>query len=256
MGLIHSPSLLTNGLIFCLDAANLRSYPGSGTAWYDLKDYSNNGTLINSPTFSTDNNGIFNFDGVNQYVRTTLPYSGSTDYTMSCWFKTSVAQKCGFCGFRTVGTGTAQVPLTWNQFLFYITGDFNAGTSGNYIKYEEFSAGFGFTPFYTRSVFIDSQSVTTGQWINIVATSNSTTSVVYYNAVQVASTQSANQPLRSYPAPFYLGVAPSYSPTDVNGILSTYHFNGSISNASLYNRALTSDEVLQNYNSLKRRFGL
>ena len=63
MGLSHSPRIVTNGLVLCVDAANPRSYPGAGTAWTDLSKQGNNGTLTNSPTFSRNNGGRFSFDG-------------------------------------------------------------------------------------------------------------------------------------------------------------------------------------------------
>ena len=61
MGLSHSPNIVTDGLVLCLDAANPRSYPGSGTSWLDLSGQGNNGTL-NGPTFSNDNSGFLVFD--------------------------------------------------------------------------------------------------------------------------------------------------------------------------------------------------
>ena len=68
MGLSHSPRIVTDGLVFCVDAANKRSYPGAGTAWTDLTANKNNGTLQNGIAFSTDKAGIFTFDGTNEYV--------------------------------------------------------------------------------------------------------------------------------------------------------------------------------------------
>jgi len=47
LALSHSPSIITNGLVLCLDAANSKSYPGSGTTWTDLSGNGNNGTLVN-----------------------------------------------------------------------------------------------------------------------------------------------------------------------------------------------------------------
>ena len=60
MGLGHSSSLATNGLMFCLDAKNPKSYPGSGTTWTDLIG-GRQGTINNSPVF---NGNYFSFDGV------------------------------------------------------------------------------------------------------------------------------------------------------------------------------------------------
>ena len=68
MSLSHSPSIVTTGLVMCLDAANQRSYPGSGTVWTDVSGNGKNGTVTNSPTYSAANGGIFILDGVNDYI--------------------------------------------------------------------------------------------------------------------------------------------------------------------------------------------
>jgi hypothetical protein len=251
MSVYAGPRVVTDGLIGYWDAGNTKSYPGSGTSWFDLSGRAYEGTLVNSPTYS---DGVFNFNGSNTHIITTLPYSGSTDYTMSCWFKTSVAQRSGICGFRTSGVAGG---LNWNQFIFYISGDLNIGTNGDYIKYDEFSQlpPAGGSILTSRSVFIDTVPVTTNNWINVVATTNSSKSTIYYNAVEVANT-TGTQPTRDLAAPFIVGVAPNYSPASPNAVLAGFAFNGSISNSVLYNRALSASEVQQNFNALRGRFGI
>ena len=68
MALSHSPSIITQNLVLCLDAGNSKSYPGSGTTWTDLSGNGNNGTLRNSPTYSVDNLGKIVFDGVDDDI--------------------------------------------------------------------------------------------------------------------------------------------------------------------------------------------
>ena len=58
MALRHSPKIVTDGLVLALDAANTRSYPGSGSTWFDLSGNNHNATL-NSVTHSTVNGGVF-----------------------------------------------------------------------------------------------------------------------------------------------------------------------------------------------------
>ena len=60
--------IVTDGLVLCLDAANPKSYPGSGTTWTDLSGNGNNGTLVNGVGYNSDNGGSLSFDGVNDYV--------------------------------------------------------------------------------------------------------------------------------------------------------------------------------------------
>ena len=68
MGLGHSPSVVTSGLVLALDAGNTKSYPGSGATWTDLSGNGNTGTLQNSPTYSSANSGYFTLNGSTQYA--------------------------------------------------------------------------------------------------------------------------------------------------------------------------------------------
>ena len=61
----YSPAIVTSGLVLCLDAANPKSYSGTGTTWTDLSGNGYNGTLVNSPTFSQ---GVFTFNGSTNYI--------------------------------------------------------------------------------------------------------------------------------------------------------------------------------------------
>lgn len=71
-------NIVTSGLQVYLDASNSTSYPGSGATWFDLSGNSNHITLVGSPTFSTNNGGILQFNGTNQYGYNALNYSAST----------------------------------------------------------------------------------------------------------------------------------------------------------------------------------
>ena len=87
MALAHSPSIVTNGLILCLDAANPRSYPGSGSNFFDVSGNGNHHTLVNSPTFS---NGRFTLNGVNQGFSRLSSMNGVTNAcTVVVWYASS-----------------------------------------------------------------------------------------------------------------------------------------------------------------------
>ena len=88
MGIGHGADIVRNGLVLHLDAANKKSYPGTGTAWNDLSS-NNNFTLNNSPTLS---NGYFNFDGINETATSvsTFPMQiSNTDFTIRLVFFTN-----------------------------------------------------------------------------------------------------------------------------------------------------------------------
>jgi len=81
VSLYHSPQISLNGLVLCLDAANPKSYPGSGTTWTNLLGTGNNGTLVNGATYSSANGGVIALDGVNDYISIPINLSTST-YTI------------------------------------------------------------------------------------------------------------------------------------------------------------------------------
>ena len=87
MSVKNRNSIVTDGLVFYVDAGNGDSYPGTGTTWSDLVG-SNNGTLTNGPTFDSGNGGSIVFDGTNDYISTQL--TCGTTFTWSVWFKTDV----------------------------------------------------------------------------------------------------------------------------------------------------------------------
>jgi hypothetical protein len=109
MGLSHSPSIVMNGLVLCLDAANSKSYPGSGTTWTDLSGNGRNGTLQNTPTYSSANGGTLVFNGTNQYVNTTFATTAGQAVTYAGWVystETTATYK-NFIDTRT------QRPMIW-----------------------------------------------------------------------------------------------------------------------------------------------
>ena len=146
MSLSHSPRIVNSGLVLCLDAANLKSYPGSGNTWTDLSGRGNNGTLTNGPTYSSANSGVIIFDGVDDRVDT-INVSSLTTMTIEIWIydtrssgQRDILSYNGNSGaytfngstFRTDGNGLAgrsfagvgDPPLnTWYRFCYVKNGD-------------------------------------------------------------------------------------------------------------------------------------
>ena len=83
----YNPSIVTDNIVFCLDAANTKSYPGSGTTWIDMSGKNHDGTLTNGPTFSSDNSGSIVFDGSNDYtaISASGDFSFAGDFTIESW---------------------------------------------------------------------------------------------------------------------------------------------------------------------------
>jgi hypothetical protein len=221
MAFNYSPKIITDGLVLYLDAANTRSYPTTGTIWSDLSRNNNNGTLINGPTFNSANGGSIVFDGVNDFVITPSPYSLNGG-TLNVWV-------------RRTGLGS-----NGNT----ITGSF--GGSGNQRSptiYGTTTIQWEFGSLFGRNTGIP---FTINVWYNITLTYNNSFIVrVYVNGNLIASDTSLN------PGGFWVNET-----FGRYGNFGSIFFQGNITQVSIYNRALSAQEVLQNYNATKSRFGL
>jgi len=105
VSVIYNPPIVTNGMALCLDAANAKSYSGSGATWTDLSGYGNNGTLVNGPTFDSANGGSLVFNGSTQYADFTAS-NLTTTATIEIWAKLGA----GFSGKMIMG---------WNNYDIY-----------------------------------------------------------------------------------------------------------------------------------------
>jgi hypothetical protein len=223
MAFYYSPKIVTDGLVLYLDAGNQLSYPGSGTTWTDLSRSMLSGSLINGPTYSSANLGSVIFDGSDDYVSCDVSANIQDNIgTCCCWVKTSTPGS-GFRGIIVKQQG-------WG--LFVVDGVFSTYDWGN--------------P-NIRSTGIN---IATGIW-NYVAMS----------FTNISGTPSNNASLYLNGSLVLITTIQKSSPTPTVTLASgspggSQFLNGNISQASLYNRALSAQEVLQNYNATKTRFGL
>jgi hypothetical protein len=220
------PNIITNGLVLSLDAANIKSYPGSGTVWRDLSGNNNSGTLTNGPTFSSANGGSIVFNGTNNYINlgNTNSLKPST-ITLSAWIKTSVT-----ASYKSV---IEKDKSPWISTALHLSNGVPT-----------FFIGYTNSPPYSVSIGYN-QNVSDGNWHQIVGTYDNSNLRLYIDGIEVASSGSNVSILYSN-ANFMIGFhSENFS-----------YFNGLIPNAMVYNRALTASEVLQNYNATKGRFGL
>jgi hypothetical protein len=232
MAFNYSPKIITDGLVLYLDAANTRSYPGSGTVWSDLSRGGNNGTLTNGPTFNSGNGGSIVFDGVNDSSNSTV-INLSSNFSVSSWIyptslKNAAIVSNGFAWVYYSGwsldiqnTNSFGLYFNRNGGYRYSLNNLLITNSWNYIS-----------AAYTRS---------TGDiklYLNGIETLYKSSSLVAYST-QYLQTNILGIGYNDYAA---------YSPGN--------YFQGRISNAQIYNRALSAQEILQNYNATKSRFGL
>jgi len=222
MGVNYNTKTVTNGLVLSLDAANRKSYLGSGNTWNDLSGLGNNGTLVNGPTFNSANGGSIVFDGTDDIVNTS--YVSSNALTWSVWFKTNVVSS----GYRNI----ISIP-TPNYILLLM--DTNTPNLG-------FWASDGLSG---QSLSTPTISVTT--WYNVVfAREGNSITNGYKTYVNSVSYGSANTGIWSTSGTISFG-----GRTD-----ATQFLNGNIAQVSIYNRALTAAEVAQNFNALRGRYGI
>lgn len=217
--------IVTDGLVLCLDAADRNSYVSGSTTWNDLAG-SNNGTLTNGPTFSTDGGGSILFDGVDDYVdcgSSNLNIGDSVTVDTWLYFNT-------LSGY-----------ITWFSYGGFVPGGFVVQRAGdaNRLRF----AWNQSSPFYDGPSF-----TTTGQWVNMCVVVKEGSQVEWYvNTFKtLAGTISTFAP--SNPNTVEIGRR-----TDSGGI---QYVDGKVSSTKIYNRALSTSEVLQNYNATKGRFGL
>ena len=220
MALSHSPSIVTDGLVLCLDAGNPKSYPGSGTTWTDLSGNGNNGSLENGVGYNSGNGGSLVFDGVDDTVNFT--YDLRSDWTYECW-----ALHNTVFGFAFLGQG----PTTLR--------------SGLHIWFRDGSnLRFG---MYSNDIDALSLTTSTGVWYHYCFTYNHSTFLkqIYRNGVQLTGTPQQTQ--TSYIGTGTVRIGATYSSVGA-------YANGRIASSKLYTRVLTPQEIQQNYNALKGRF--
>ena len=216
--------IVKDGLVLDLDAAKKESYPGSGTRWNDIAGGVITGSLTNGPTFDGNNGGSIVFDGTNDYINLPSSYVlSSTGFTYSIWAQRTGTGNQGTRGIIISNRSTyIDVGFNTNDILFSLI----LTNAQNLIIASGLAVGLGI-------------------WAHYAATYNKQTAVLYLNGTQVASSN-YNYDIVSASNYFTIG--------QYDG--NSYNFNGKISSAQLYNRALSSTEILQNYNATKTRFGL
>jgi hypothetical protein len=214
------PNIVKNGLVLWLDAANTKSYPGSGTSWTDLSGNGNTGVLTNGPTFSSANNGSIVFDGTNDRVDIAgTVISGSQNFTIECACR-SLAASTGEYIFGNYGIGNNGIELYFylNELILYYGG---------------------------RYLFSPDNSILSNTWYIVTATRNGNNVALYINGSLSSSGTNSNSITTNNPYTIGNGY-------DFNGEI----FRGNIASVKVYNRALSASEIAQNYNATKARYGL
>jgi len=225
---IDYPTIVTNGLVMNLDAGFTPSYPKTETTWYDVSSSGNNGTLTNGPTFNSGDGGSIVFDRVDDYAGFNINASNiynAGELTFSVWYKVVSSQP---------DSSLLEIGGNWNNWSLYWdlvdpTGCLSFSITGN----------------YSNGRVVATTNTKTGAWFNSCGTFSSNTSKIYTNGNLE-------------------NIRTSISLLNQSGILEGRIANDAVNSrlganiaiVQIYNRSLSAQEVLQNYNALKGRFGL
>jgi hypothetical protein len=240
MAFSYSPKIVTEGLVLYLDAANPYSYPGSGTTWTDLSRSQTNGTLVNGPTFNSANGGSIVFDGVDDYCSlgsSIIPQTSNWTYS-------------SFFNLNTLATGS----VLYGQYIAAaFNGRFLIRLSDSIQNSSQFSLFLGSGASYNSTFLYTNTTASINTTYNLTITRENQTFNLYVNGVyDTGSTMNFTASLLQT-TPIIGGRTNSGgSPTPVD----TDFLNGKVYTTQVYNRALSAQEVLQNYNATKTRFGL
>ena len=236
MGTTYNPAIVTDGLVLCLDAANKRSYPGTGTTWSDLAG-SNDGAMQNmtASNFSSNNGGVLSFDGTNEHVNFgNLESLSNISVQMNVRVLSNPGTFRSFIGSRQIGV---------NDHYSGIVIDMRGDSTAN------FSVCSVEGSFVQSSSDMMISSVDFGVWCNICVTVSSSTVTMYLNGLEESSLARTN----------YYSSTISMQDLQIGrrpyqGGTHNMRINADMSNVSIYNRAITSGEVRQNFESTAGRY--
>jgi hypothetical protein len=229
MGIAYNPGLVSDGLVFALDAGNPKSYPGSGSTWFDIGG-NNNGTLINGASYNSSNGGGIAFDGTNDRGTFTTPITSTSNQTYEIWTN-AIASASAADGYAYLLHTNNADTTTGNSYMnigIRPTQQYFAAFNGAHVTME-----LGVT-------------ANTSNIIQIVLTWDGSTQRAYANGISKNS-----QALTGTPKNF------STTTSFGDDKSTTYRMiQGNIYSIKIYNKALTQQEITQNYNISKIRFGL
>ena len=235
----NGPSIVRDGLVLHLDAADRNSYPLSGNTWYDLSG-NNNHAAIHGPVFNSGNRGHFDFNGSTHYMSISASSSlqMTDELTLVSIFRPDVFGDNKSRLFDTYGSVTANAGASFALKM---------GTSStNDISFFLIQSGGTFYEVKRTASILDSTEeiyVISARWRKSDGSSN-----VFVNGVEPNYTlnNSFTSDLGTLTNAISIGLLPYFQ---IYGDQKVYC-------SLIYNRYLTNDEITQNYNATKGRFGL
>jgi hypothetical protein len=231
MGIAYNTSIVSNGLVFALDAANSRSYSGSGNTVYELSS-GTAGTFWGGSGFSSVNAGSFYLNGNNIIRYEDSVILRPSNFTIIVWAKFN-----SFDTYDTIIT-KPQTAAAWTPpYLSYLI---RTNTNGTKIEYSLADGSF-----WPNQV---NYTLSTNTWYQFVMSYDGTRIKGYLNnSILVDNSLIINVNYASHP----VLIGGSYGAIPYGETIS-----GNIPQVLIYNRALSAAEIKQNYNATKKRYGL
>jgi hypothetical protein len=226
-------NIITENLILYLDPGNKSCYNGLSNTLFDLSSEKNNCTLMNSPTFSANDHGKITFNGTTQYIATTIS-NINRSFTFSIWVKFN-----SISGPQTFMCEDTNIPIQTARFYFQKP---DSGTFANYINFKLIINDSNFVDVYGSAPLV------INTWYNFSVSVSLNTIKMYTNGI-LNNTVNNNLSLIPFRPNSNMVINAGY----FQDILVNY-FNGESGSYLIYNRDLTDDEVLQNYNAMKMKY--
>jgi hypothetical protein len=232
MAFHYNPKIVTDGLQLCLDAANVKSYPGSGTTWSDLSGNAYNASIVGSVSYTTENLGCFNMNGSQTSDYITLPVSALNNLSDGSYWSLE---------FWVRLDATSASPTFFNSM---------ATTSDNnyYITQQTNSAVF---PFNESKNTGSNISYSAGEKFLLTIVHNGSSQDYYKNGVFSGNYTAANNVKLTEG-----WVLNQEQDSVLGGFQASQASDMGCYSIRLYNRELSEFEVKQNFNALRKRFGL
>ena len=229
MSFNFSPKIVTDGLIFYLDGANSRSIISGDTTCYDLSLTKLNGTLYSGASYDTSNGGTFIFDGNDDWIEINSSSTSALNIT---------SDKLTLCAFLNY-----QTTADW-QTVFYK----DSGNSRGYQLFinDQNKIAFGVRTSTGFTRLTTTNALDQNVWKYIVATYDGSLMKIYIDGNFITSTPKSGNITSSSTRPLWVSLS----------TFGTEFFFGKISTMKIYNRSLSNDEIKQNFNVIKSRFGL
>jgi hypothetical protein len=239
MAVVVSPNINPTGLMLALDATNSRSYPGTGSTWYDVSGNNYNFTLNNSPTFTTHKNTpCFNVTAAStQNIVRNGSFAQDFANNATIFIVMSSISNNGFGGCSRLMACSAGETSNVDFSTYFCLASCDQSRYGLWYK----NNPGGMYPTSVLQTANDDFKIITLRW-----TAGSTTQY-FVNGVQESSTTITS-------AFNYASVTRMTFGSNANGTMEFGTFR--IAGVYMYARNMSNNEIKQNYNALRVRYGL